>query len=186
MQNQYNFCSYLSQCHELWEQADLYVSRGQCEGLFFPTFFNSVFSHFVSPRFLYSIGPRVWAVDPPLQPEGPGLLHKERPEDSECLKQWGGSPSSVFSPSWPEWTGPQACHEVKRRTIRITNMNNYEWGIMDLESPGGGFPCEHIWTLAPRKLVFCNGGDSKAPIQLVMGQQCRSGLVIIRCQFADN
>ena len=57
---------------------------------------------------------------------------------------------------------------------------------MDLESPGGGFPCEHIWTLAPRKLVFCNGGDSKAPIQLVMGQQCRSGLVIIRCQFADN
>ena len=35
MQNQYNFCSYLSQCHELWEQADLYVSRGQCEGLFF-------------------------------------------------------------------------------------------------------------------------------------------------------
>ena len=32
MQNQYNFCSYLSQCHELWEQADLYVSKGQCEG----------------------------------------------------------------------------------------------------------------------------------------------------------
>ena len=43
MQNQYNFCSYLSQCHELWEQADLYVSRGQCEGLFIPTFCNSVF-----------------------------------------------------------------------------------------------------------------------------------------------
>jgi len=34
MQNQYNFCSYLSQCHELWEQADLYVSRGQCEDFF--------------------------------------------------------------------------------------------------------------------------------------------------------
>ena len=32
MQNQYNFCSYLSQCHELWEQADVYVSKGQCEG----------------------------------------------------------------------------------------------------------------------------------------------------------
>ena len=32
MQNQYNFCSYLSQCHELWEQADLYVvKRGVCE-----------------------------------------------------------------------------------------------------------------------------------------------------------
>lgn len=34
MQNQYTFCSYLSQCHELWEQADLYVSRGQCEDFF--------------------------------------------------------------------------------------------------------------------------------------------------------
>jgi len=34
MQNQYNFCSYLSQCHELWEQADLYVSKGQCEDFF--------------------------------------------------------------------------------------------------------------------------------------------------------
>ena len=34
MQNQFNFCSYLSQCHELWEQADLYVSKGQCEGRF--------------------------------------------------------------------------------------------------------------------------------------------------------
>jgi len=34
MQNQYNFCSYLSQCHELWEQADLYVQKGQCEDFF--------------------------------------------------------------------------------------------------------------------------------------------------------
>lgn len=34
MQNQFNFCSYLSQCHELWEQADLYVSKGQCEDFF--------------------------------------------------------------------------------------------------------------------------------------------------------
>jgi len=35
MQNQYNFCSYLSQCHELWEQADLYVvKRGICEDFF--------------------------------------------------------------------------------------------------------------------------------------------------------
>ena len=33
MQNQYNFCSYLSQCHELWEQADLYVVKKViCEG----------------------------------------------------------------------------------------------------------------------------------------------------------
>ena len=33
MQNQYNFCSYLSQSHELWEQADLYVvKRGIFEG----------------------------------------------------------------------------------------------------------------------------------------------------------
>merc|ERR1719348_1842763 len=35
MQNQDNFCSYLSQCHELWEQADLYVvKRGTCEDFF--------------------------------------------------------------------------------------------------------------------------------------------------------
>ena len=32
MQNQYKFCSYLSQCHELWEQADLFVARGEGKG----------------------------------------------------------------------------------------------------------------------------------------------------------
>ena len=32
MQNQYNFCSYLSQSHELWEQADLFVARGEGKG----------------------------------------------------------------------------------------------------------------------------------------------------------
>ena len=31
MQNQYNLASYLSQCHELWEQADLFVDKFQCE-----------------------------------------------------------------------------------------------------------------------------------------------------------
>jgi len=34
MQSQYTFCSYLSQCHELWEQADLYVVKGVCEDFF--------------------------------------------------------------------------------------------------------------------------------------------------------
>jgi len=34
IQNQYSFCSYLSQCHELWDQADLYVGRGMCEEFF--------------------------------------------------------------------------------------------------------------------------------------------------------
>jgi len=34
LQNQFNIASYLSQCHELWEQADLYASRGSCEGFF--------------------------------------------------------------------------------------------------------------------------------------------------------
>jgi len=32
MQNQYKFCSYLSQCHELWEQADLFVAKGEGKG----------------------------------------------------------------------------------------------------------------------------------------------------------
>ena len=95
---------------------------------------NSFFEFFV-PRFLYSIGPRVWAVDPALQLEGPGLLHKEGPEDSECFDQWRGSkcgPSSFFPSSWTEWTGPQVGPQVMRRTNRITD---YERGIMDMMSP---------------------------------------------------
>ena len=32
MEKQYQFCSYLSQCHELWELADLYCNRGHCKG----------------------------------------------------------------------------------------------------------------------------------------------------------
>merc|ERR1712150_162950 len=31
MEKQYQFCSYLSQCHELWELADLYCNRGHCK-----------------------------------------------------------------------------------------------------------------------------------------------------------
>jgi len=34
MQNQHEFYSYLSQCHELWEQADVYVSKSQREDFF--------------------------------------------------------------------------------------------------------------------------------------------------------
>ena len=33
MEKQYQFCSYLSQCHELWELADLYTYRGHCKGM---------------------------------------------------------------------------------------------------------------------------------------------------------
>jgi len=32
MQRQYTYCQYLSQCHELWEMADVYASRGKCSG----------------------------------------------------------------------------------------------------------------------------------------------------------
>ena len=32
MQKQHQFCSYLSQCHELWELADMYAARGHCKG----------------------------------------------------------------------------------------------------------------------------------------------------------
>jgi len=32
MQLQYTYCQYLSQCHELWEYADMYASRGKCSG----------------------------------------------------------------------------------------------------------------------------------------------------------
>lgn len=34
LQNQFNIASYLSQCHELWEQADLFATRGSLEGFF--------------------------------------------------------------------------------------------------------------------------------------------------------
>ena len=33
LQTQYNIASYLSQCHELWEQAELFLNKGNCEGL---------------------------------------------------------------------------------------------------------------------------------------------------------
>ena len=33
MQKQHMYCSYLSQCHDLWEKADMYAHRGHCEGL---------------------------------------------------------------------------------------------------------------------------------------------------------
>ena len=32
MQMQHQFCNYLSQCHELWEMADVYAHRGHCAG----------------------------------------------------------------------------------------------------------------------------------------------------------
>lgn len=32
MQKQHQYCNYLSQCHELWEMADVYAQRGHCEG----------------------------------------------------------------------------------------------------------------------------------------------------------
>ena len=55
MQNQYNFCSYLSQCHELWEQADLYVSRGQCEGLSYLSLVLALSLNFLSPDFFIQL-----------------------------------------------------------------------------------------------------------------------------------
>ena len=32
MQMQHQFCNYLSQCHELWEMADVYTHKGHCAG----------------------------------------------------------------------------------------------------------------------------------------------------------
>ncbi len=37
MQKQHQYCNYLSQCHELWEMADMYAVRGHCEGKFHDT-----------------------------------------------------------------------------------------------------------------------------------------------------
>ena len=36
MQKHHQYVNYLSQCHDLWETADLWAQRGHCEGeLFF-------------------------------------------------------------------------------------------------------------------------------------------------------
>ena len=32
MHQQYHYSYYLTQCHELWEMAELYTSKGQCQG----------------------------------------------------------------------------------------------------------------------------------------------------------
>ena len=32
MQKQYNYSNYLTQCHELWEMAEVFTTRGHCSG----------------------------------------------------------------------------------------------------------------------------------------------------------
>jgi len=34
LENQFNIAAYLSQCHELWEQAELFLNKGNCEDFF--------------------------------------------------------------------------------------------------------------------------------------------------------
>ena len=103
MQNQYNFCSYLSQCHELWEQADIHVVRdvrGACEGEYSTVYrlpclqtqtphihiqlrLNLTivpalaFYRCFASRFLHPAGPGVRPPHPPLLAQGPGQLHEE-------------------------------------------------------------------------------------------------------------
>ena len=50
MEKQYQFCSYLSQCHELWELADLYCNRGHCKGkivfkIYYPVGQKALYGH---------------------------------------------------------------------------------------------------------------------------------------------
>ena len=33
MHQQYHYSYYLTQCHELWEMADLFATKGQCQGM---------------------------------------------------------------------------------------------------------------------------------------------------------
>ena len=33
MAQQHQFCNYLTQCHELWEMADVYKKKGHCKGI---------------------------------------------------------------------------------------------------------------------------------------------------------
>lgn len=187
MQNQYNFCSYLSQCHELWEQADLYVSRGQCEGLFFLQLSAICFLTFFPSDFFIQLD----------QECGPLTLHSSLKDlvyyTRRGLRTLSASTSEEVPPP-PFFHAPGPSEQDHKSVMKWYGgllesqiwMRHYGLDVpLFGESPGEALfvSISGHW---PRGICVCNGGDSKAPIQLVMGQQCRSGLVIIRCQFADN
>ena len=83
------YYSYMSQCHEKWDEADLTIQRGQCEGLcliFVRPYcvhnLNWTFAHRTC-RLRGEPGPRVRPVDPPQLHQGPGPLHEGGAQDPE-------------------------------------------------------------------------------------------------------
>ena len=78
------YYSYMSQCHEKWDEADLTIQRGQCEGLCFILLGLIAFIHNLDIcRLRGEPGPRVRPVDPPQLHQGPGPLHEGGAQDPE-------------------------------------------------------------------------------------------------------
>ena len=78
------YYSYMSQCHEKWDEADLTIQRGQCEGLCFILSGLIAFIHNLDIcRLRGEPGPRVRPVDPPQLHQGPGPLHEGGAQDPE-------------------------------------------------------------------------------------------------------
>ena len=84
------YYSYMSQCHEKWDEADLTIQRGQCEGLCLILLGLIAFIHNLNWTFAHRTcrlrgepGPRVRPVDPPQLYQGPGPLHEGGAQDPE-------------------------------------------------------------------------------------------------------
>ena len=81
------YYSHMSQCHEKWDEADVAIQQGQCEGLCYIllgliAFITWRFTHRTC-RLRGEPGPRVRPVDPPQLHQGPGPLHEGGAQDPE-------------------------------------------------------------------------------------------------------
>ena len=81
------YYSHMSQCHEKWDEADVAIQQGQCEGL---CFISLGLIAIITWRFTHRTcrlrgepGPRVRPVDPPQLHQGPGPLHEGGAQDRE-------------------------------------------------------------------------------------------------------
>ena len=93
----------------------------------------------------------------------PPFFHPPGPseQDHKPVMKWNGG--QLESQIWTTMNEALWTWRVRGEASLVSISGHWPWGILGSAMEG-----------------------RKAPIQLVMGQQCRSGLVIIRCQFADN
>ena len=65
MHQQYHYSYYLTQCHELWEMADLFTTKGQCQGNFKNICFSK--SGVFGPFYLFGCFGHFWHISVPLK-----------------------------------------------------------------------------------------------------------------------